>query len=95
MRMLPLKLLFLLNWNMGGDRDYFMIITGTIIKSTFAQFSPFFIPLPLVRFPKKLIEDVRFWPDPLLPLPLTHPLTGIGEWGEILTNSGWGWGEIF
>ena len=73
---LPLKLLFLLNWNMGG---YFMIIMGPFIKSMFAQFSPFFTPLPLVRFPKKIIEDVRVWPDPLLPLPLTHPLTGIGE----------------
>ena len=79
MRMLPLKLLFLLNWNMGGDRDYFMIITGPFIKCTFAQFSPFLTPLPLVPIPKNIIEDVRFWPDPLLPLPITHPLTGIGE----------------
>ena len=30
-RMLPLKLLFLLNWNMGGDRDDFMLITGPLI----------------------------------------------------------------
>ena len=82
MRMLPLKLLFLLNWNRGWDRDYFMIIPGPFIKSTFAQFSVFLTPLPHVRFPKKVIEDARFWRDPLLPLPLTHPLTGIGEWGE-------------
>ena len=58
-----------------------MIIKGAFIKSTFAQFSPFLTLLPL-RFPKK-IEDVRFWPDPLLLLPLTHPLTGLDEWGDI------------
>ena len=79
MRMLLLKLLFLLTSNRGGDRDYFMIIT----IRTFAQFSPFLTHLSLIRFPKEIMEDVRFWPDPLLPLPLTHPLTEIGEWGEI------------
>ena len=72
MRMLPLKLLFLLNWNRGGDREYFMIITGPFIKSTFAQFSPFLTPLPVDRFPKNIIEDVRFWPELVS-----------GEWGEI------------
>ena len=94
MRMLPLKLRFFLNWNRGGDRDDFMIITGPFMKSTFAQLSPFLTPLPLVRFPQNIIEGVRFWPDPLLPLPLSHPLTDIGV-KSILNNSGWGWGEIF
>ena len=59
-RMLALKLVFLLNWNRGRDRDYFMIITGPFIKSTLAQFSPSLAHLPLVRFTKKIIEDVRF-----------------------------------
>ena len=73
MRILPVKLLFLLNWN----RDYFMIITGPFIKSTFAQFGPF-LTSPPCSLSEKIIEDVRFWPDPLLPLPFTHPL--IGDW---------------
>ena len=52
MRMLP-KITFLLNWNRGGDRDYFMIITGSFLKSTFARFSPF---LTHLAFRKKSLR---------------------------------------
>ena len=95
MRMLPLKLLFLLNWNSGTDRDYFMIITGPFIKSTFAQFSPFLTHPPLVRFPKK---SSRMFASGLTISFLSHsliPLRGlVSGVKSILNNSGWGWGEI-
>ena len=96
MRMLPLKLLFLLNWNRGGDRDYFKIIAGPFIKSTLAQFSPFLTPLSLFAFRK---NPLRMFASGLTLSYLSHsliPLRGLVSGVEsILNNSGWGWDEIF
>ena len=92
MRMLPLKLLFLLNWNRGGDRDYFMIITGPFIKSTFAQFSPFWSLSPLFAFRK---TSLRMFVSGLTLSFLSHSLIPLRGLKSILNNPGWGLGEIF
>ena len=87
-RMLPLKLLFLLNWN-RGDRDYLMIITGPFIRSTFAQFSP----SPPCSLSEKNHRGCSLlaWPSPSSP---THS-SPYGDWwvgwNQFWTIQGGGW----
>ena len=96
-RMLPLKLIFLLNWNRGGGRDNFMIITGLFIKITVAQFSPFLTPPHCSLSEKK--KSLRMYASGLTLSFLSHsliPLRGlVSRVKSTLNNSGWRWGDIF